>query len=479
VIDLARPPFDFGCWIGGEEVSRDRRLEVRYPYTGDVVGSVPILEPEDVVSAIKNALAARIELDRHERSRVLLRTAARLEAEADAVSRLITWESGLCRKDTGYEVLRALDVLRFAAAEALRDDGTCWSYDVSPNGRRRRGYTMREPVRLVAAITPFNHPLNQVVHKIAPAIAAGARVVLKPSEKTPLTALWLARTLSEAGLPPGMFNVVTGDPLAIGPILCTHPDVEVVSFTGGVAAGKRIAAIAGYRRVVLELGGNDPLIVMDDADLGEAVRLAVSGCYANGGQRCTAVKRLLVHEAIADAFAKRLVDASSRIVVGDPHAETTQMGTLISERAAIALERAAEATIAAGARLLYGNQRRGALYGPTVLDHVPHDAPSVVNESFGPHAPILRIRDADEAIRVANSTPYGLSAGVCTQNLALAHRFIRELRCGSVNIREVPGLRTETTPFGGIKDSGLGIKEGVTCAVQAMTNVKLYSMPWD
>jgi phosphonoacetaldehyde dehydrogenase len=476
---LAGPPFDFPCFIGGEHVFRDQRIAVVYPYTGEVIGSAPRLGADDVLRAIQNAAAPGPRLSRFERGQILLRAASRLEAEADSVSRLITYESGLCRKDTRYEVMRTLDVLRFAASEALRDDGQCFSFDISPNGKSRRGYTLREPLRLISAITPFNHPLNQVAHKVAPAIAAGTSMVLKPSEKTPLSGLHLCRVLHEAGLPPGMLNVVTGDPEIVAPLLVTHPEVELVTFTGGVEIGKRIAHMLGYRRAVLELGGNDPLIVLEDADLDEAVRLAMYGCYKNSGQRCTAVKRLIVDARVADELAARLAEESAALRVGDPQDDATEMGTVISEETAARLQAAAERTIADGARLLFGNQRSGALYGPTVLDHVSPESESVRRETFGPHAPIIRVANVDEAIRVANGTSYGLSAGVCSNDFKLIQRLVRELRCGTVNVREVPGYRSEISPFGGIKDSGIGIKEGVVEAMKAMTNTKLYTVPWD
>jgi putative phosphonoacetaldehyde dehydrogenase len=478
VLDIGDPPFVFPAFVDGRPLDADARIEVRYPFTGAIVGSVPSLGADEVARALRLSAASSHRLTRHERSRILLRTADRIEGERERVARLITWESGLCLKDTRHEVARALDVLRFAASEALRDDGQCFSFDVSPNGRSRRGYTMREPLRLVTAITPFNHPLNQVAHKVAPAVAAGTPIVLKPSEKTPLTAAYFVAALHEAGLPPNAVNLVTGDPEVLGPILVQHPDVALVTFTGGVEIGKRIARSLGYRRAVLELGGNDPLIVLDDADLDEAVRLATTGAFANSGQRCTAVKRILVTPGVADAFAARLAEAAEALVVGDPMDERTDVGTVISEASARELERRASATIASGATLLAGNRRRGALCWPTVLDHVRPDAESVRTETFGPHAPILRVTGPDDALRVANATPYGLSAGVCTNDLALAMRFVRELECGTVNIREVPGYRTEGTPFGGIKDSGLGVKEGVIEAMKAMSFVKMYTMPW-
>lgn len=479
MLDISKPPFVFPCIIGGQPFDRAERLAVRYPFTGEVIGSVPMLSADDVARAINLSVTNPARQSRHERSQVLLRAAARIEADADRVSRLITWESGLARKDTRHEVQRTLDVLRFAAAEALRDDGQCFALDVSPNGKPRRGYTLREPLRLVTAITPFNHPLNQVAHKAAPAIAAGTPMILKPSEHTPLTALYFADVLCAAGLPPSMLNVVTGDPEVLGPLLVGHPDVELVSFTGGVEIGKRIAATLGYRRAVLELGGNDPLIIMADADLDEAVRLAVAGCYKNSGQRCTAVKRILVAEPVADRFAARFTEASAALRVGDPMDDATDVGTVITEASAQRLEMLANQTIADGATLLTGNRREGALYWPTVLDHVSPSSESVRTETFGPHGPILRVKDASHAIQIANGTAYGLSAGVCTSDLKLAHRFVRELRCGTVNIGEVPGTRSEATPFGGIKDSGIGVKEGVVEAMKAMTFTKLYTVPWE
>lgn len=477
-MDIEKPPFHFQGVVAGRPADRDERIVVRYPYTGEVVGSVPRLGPDDVARAVSAAAAAGQPLSRWERSRILEGAAARIACDAEAVARLITWESGLCLKDTRHEVRRTIDVLRFAAMEALRDDGECFSFDVSPNGRRRRGFTVREPAGVVAAITPFNHPLNQVAHKVAPAVAAGCPVVVKPSERTPLAAVYLASVLLEAGLPPELLHVVTGEPATIVKALLAHRDVKIVAFTGGVETGKRIAAAIGYRRAMLELGGNDPLIVLEDADLAEAVRLAAVGAFACSGQRCTAVKRILVADRIADAFAARLVEAAAALRVGDPMDEATDMGTVISEEAARRLEQAAYRTIEAGAKLLFGNERRGALYGPTVLDRVPPDAESVQRETFGPHAPILRVRGLDEAIRVANGTPFGLSAGVCTNDLRAALRLVRELRCGTVNVGEVPGYRSETSPFGGVKDSGLGVKEGVASAIRAMTDVKLCTFPW-
>ena len=451
---------------------------VTYPYTGEIVGEAPLLSRDEVRAALDRAAATQIQLDRHARALVLERMADRIVAESDALAREITRESGLSLADTRHETGRAADVFRFAAHAALDDDGQAFACDVSAHGRARRGYTVREPVRLVAAITPFNHPLNQVAHKIAPAIAAGAPIVLKPSEKTPLAALWLGRAIREAGYPEDAAAIVTGDRLEILDAMLGHDGVEVISFTGGVVVGREIARRLGYRRAVLELGGNDPLIVLRDADVERAADLAVDGATRNSGQRCTAVKRVIVEEPIADALAERIAECASRLRVGDPMDDATAVGTLIDEAAAEVVERRVRDATADGAVLLAGGERRGAQIVPPVLDRVRPDHELVREETFGPAIPIIRVRDLDHALEVGNGTAYGLSAGVVSNDLAAVTRCIRELRCGSVNVDEVPGFRTEATPFGGIKASGLGVKEGVVEAMRGMTNVKLFTLPW-
>jgi len=464
--------------IAGENVDNPRRIEVFHPYTGDVIGSVPKATAEDVRRAFATAAAYRSKLTRYERSQVLRRAAEIIASRREEIANLITAESGLSKKDSLYETGRSFDVFNLAANMAMIDDGQIFSCDVSPQGKQRRIYTQRDPVRAISAITPFNHPLNQVAHKVAPAIATNNKMVLKPSEKTPLTALLLADILYEAGLPPAMFSVVTGDPAEIGLELITNPNVDVVTFTGGVSVGKWIAANAGYRRMVLELGGNDPLIVMEDADLDKASDLAVAGSYKNSGQRCTAVKRILVQESVADRFVQLLVEKTKKITYGDPMDPATDMGTVIDAEAAEVMERRVNDAVGQGARLLWGNQRKGALYSPTVVDHVRPEMELVRLETFGPVSPVIRFRDIEEGIRISNSTAYGLSSGVCTNRLDWITKFVSELDVGTVNVWEVPGYRIESSPFGGIKDSGLGIKEGVIEAMKSFTNVKTYSLPW-
>jgi putative phosphonoacetaldehyde dehydrogenase len=466
--------------IAGKKVETGDRIEVFNPYNGAVVGTVPAARPEHVREAFAKAAAYKPKLTRYERQQILLRTAELLRDRQEDFARIITAESGLCWKDSLYEAGRAYDVYSFAGQLCIKDDGETYSCDISPQGKARKIFTLRTPLRgVISAITPFNHPLNMVSHKLAPAIATNNRIVLKPTELTPLTALALADVLYEAGLPPEMLSVVTGNPSTMGDAMITDPDCDLITFTGSVKVGKYIADKAGYRRIVLELGGNDPLIVMEDADLDKAAELAVQGATKNSGQRCTAVKRILVVEKVAEEFSARVLEKAKKLKAGDPMDPATDVGTVIHEGAAKSFERKVNDAVEKGAVLLHGNNRQGALYPPTVVDKVPYDCELVREETFGPVIPIIRCgNDIADVIRIANSTAYGLSSGVCTSKLEYITRFINELEVGTVNVWEVPGYRIEMSPFGGIKDSGLGYKEGVAEAMKGFTNVRTYSLPW-
>jgi aldehyde dehydrogenase (NAD+) len=465
-------------YIAGKPLRSVNVLTVRNPYTGQTAGTVALATRADTDAAIEAAVGFRDTPTRWQRFEILDRARQLLEARREEFARGITAESGLCIRETRYEAGRSLDVLRFAAMEALRDDGQVFACDVSPQGKARKIFTLREPLRCAVCITPFNHPLNQVAHKLAPAIAAGTPVILKPSEKTPLTAIRFTELLYEAGLPTPMLSVLLGDTKEVAEPLVQDSQVDLVAFTGSVAVGKRIAATAGYKKLVLELGGNDPLIVLDDADLDLAVHLAAEGSFRNSGQRCTAVKRILVHQRIAEGFTLRLVEKTREYVCGDPMDEATRVGTVIDEQSAMHLETVVKEAVAAGAKVLIGGGRKGALLEPTVIANVPRDCRMVTCESFGPLAPIITVKDLDDAIAVANSTAYGLSSGVVTRSLENAMKAVKQLRCGTVNINEVPGFRIESSPFGGVKDSGLGVKEGVIEAIKCFSFVKTFSLPW-
>jgi putative phosphonoacetaldehyde dehydrogenase len=466
--------------IAGRRVETDDVVEVLNPWNGQVVGTVPAARPEHVRDAFAQARAFKPKLTRFERQQILQRTAEALRDRKEEFARLITAESGLCWKDSLYEASRAYDVWSFAAQLTIKDDGEVYSCDISPNGKARKIYTTRLPLLgVISAITPFNHPLNMVSHKLAPAIATNNRVILKPTELTPLTALALADVLYEAGLPPEMLSVVTGNPSTMGDAMITDPDADLVTFTGSVRVGKHIAATAGYKRLVLELGGTDPLIVMEDADLDRAADLAVQGATKNSGQRCTAVKRILVVDSVADAFVEKVLPRARALKAGDPMDPETDVGTVINERSAALFEARVKDAVANGAELLHGPERTGALFPPTVVDRVPFDCELVREETFGPVIPIIRCPDdLGEVIRISNSTAYGLSSGVCTNRLDYVGRLVAELEVGTVNVWEVPGYRIEMSPFGGIKDSGLGYKEGVVEAMRSFTNVRTYSLPW-
>lgn len=467
------------AYIAGVPVVTGSQLEVRYPWDGSLTGRCSLVGRAEYEQAVASALAPgnRV-LSRHERAGVLRRAAGLLEGRREAFARLITRETGLSLLDARHETVRCSDVLEFAAMEALQDDGRVYSCDITAGGKARKVYTLRFPVALVAAVTPFNHPLNQVVHKTAPAIAAGAPMLLKPSERAPLVALKFAELLYEAGLPGWMLSAFVGPVDDVVGAMIDDERVEVLTFTGSVEVGKAIARRAGYKKLCLELGGNSPLIVLADADLALAARLACEGAFRNSGQRCTAIKRILVVPEIMEAFTERLVAEAAAYVAGDPEDEATVVGTVIHEEAAALLERRVRDAVACGARVLHGGGRRGALLEPTVLVDVPRDAEVVHEESFGPLAPVVAVRDLDDAIAYYNAGRFGLSTSVVTRDLEAAIKAVRELKTGTTNINEVPGYRLEHTPFGGIRDSGLGIKEGVAEAAKFFSHTKTYSLPW-
>ncbi|WP_257669035.1 phosphonoacetaldehyde dehydrogenase [Parapedobacter tibetensis] len=471
-------PVHLNSYVAGKPIYSGEQLEVFFPYDKQLAGTVTMANRTLVDDAIKSALQGPKNLSRYERYQILDKARQLLESRQDEFARLITSESGLCIRDALYETGRARDVLFFAAMETLRDDGQIFSCDISPNGKARKIFTTREPLDLAVAITPFNHPLNQVVHKVAPALAAGTPVILKPSEKTPLTAIRLVELLYEAGLPGYMLSVLVGPTSEVAEQLVADPRVSLVSFTGSVAVGKRIAHTAGYKKVILELGGNDPLIVLEDADMELAVTLAAEGAFRNSGQRCTSVKRLLVQEGIIERFTELMVERGKTYRIGDPFDLETRIGTVIDESAAMYLEEVVQKAVSDGAEVRMGGRRQHAVMEPTILAHVPRTTPMVVQESFGPLAPIITISDINDAIEVANASSYGLSSGVVTNDMQKALKAIKELKTGTVNINEMPGYRLESSPFGGIKDSGLGIKEGVIEAMKCFSYVKTFSLPW-
>lgn len=457
--------------INGKWIDRKEKIEVFNPYTGRVVGRVPKAKVKDISEAIEKAKKAKIELTAYERYQLLYDCAQEIKIREEEFSRLITEEAGICIKSSTHELKRAYQALILSAEEAKRIYGETIPADVTPGVRDKYALTFREPVGLVVAITPFNHPLNQIVHKIGPSIAAGNRMILKPSEKTPLTALLFGEVLMNNGMLPSMVDIVTGDPGEIGDELLTNPLVDMITFTGGVEVGELIAKKAGIKKLCLELGGNGALIVCEDADVGKAVDVAVRGAFSNSGQRCTSIKRIILIGNVADEFVEKFVIEVKKLRFGDPFDHETDVGTVIDEEATRRLERVVDSVIKDGAELLVGGKRKGALFAPTVLDFVSPTSEIVVKETFGPTAPIIRVKSIDEAIEITNSTIYGLQAGVMTDSIENAFRIARSLKVGGVVINEGPGFRIESLPFGGVKKSGIG-REGIRCAIREMTNIK-------
>ena len=468
--------------IAGKKVDAENKIDVLYPYTNEIIGTVPAGTAEHAKEALNIASNYQPKLTRYERQQILQKTAEELVRRKDEISDVITYELGISKQDSLYEVGRAFDVFSLTAQLCILDDGEIFSCDLTPHGKARKIFTIREPLRAISAITPFNHPLNMVAHKIAPSIATNNCTVCKQTELTPMTAMLLADVLYDSGLPPEMFSVVSGWPQDIGLEMIKNPNIDLITFTGSVGVGKYIAEQAGYKRTVLELGGNDPLIVLNDLsddDLKKAVELAVTGATKNSGQRCTAVKRILCQNKIADKFVAMALERAKQITYGDPMDLKTDLGTVVNTEAAELFDKRVSMAEEEGAKVLYHPGRKGALLPPIVVDNVNPKSELVLEETFGPVIPIIRVPDNDdEVITISNSTAFGLSSGVCTNNFIRAKKYIQNLNVGTVNIWEVPGYRIEMSPFGGITDSGLGYIDGVIEAMKSFTNVKTFFLPW-
>jgi putative phosphonoacetaldehyde dehydrogenase len=461
--------------LEGRLEERRPGIPVTNPYTGETVGEVSCDSAADVARAAEALAACRRELGPAERQRVLRRAAEIVGRREEELAGLITAEAGLSLRDSRSEVRRARGNLEVAAEEAVRVRGE--SLEVLAGQQPSLAVWIRQPVGVVAAITPFNRPLNQVVVKVAPAIAAGNRILVKPSEKAPLSAFRLAEILFEAGLPEDMLALVTGRPEEVGPALVGSPHVDMVTFTGSVETGELVTRQAGVKKLLLELGGNDPLVVLEDADLERAAEVAVAGAFGSAGQSCRAVKRIVALAPIADAFVDLLRKRAARVRYGDPTDPETEVGPLISEAAAADAETRCRRAVEDGAELLLGGTRQGAVLAPTVLDRVSPRTPLVAQETFAPVAPVIRVGSLEEAVEVCNGTRYGLQAGVMTRDFEAFAGVARRLRVGGVALGLGPNFDSPLIPFGGVKSSGFG-REGMRHAVEEMTVLKTLLVPW-
>ncbi len=474
-----------GAWLPS---AGDRWQTVQDPSTGKPFGRVAVASADEARAAVDAAAEAEEPWGTtpiHRRAQLLRALSDRLRVDREGIASLMAREVGKPIVDARLEVDRAVSVYQYAAEEARLLTGESFPADAYwyPGGNESRVlFTVRDPIGVVVAISPFNFPLNLLSHKVAPALAAGNPVVAKPTSAAPLTALRLARHAEAVGFPKGTVNVVIGPGGEVGDALVEHPRTRLVTFTGSTTVGKGIAEKAGRhaKRVILEMGGMDPFIVLEDAPLDTTVAAAVRGAFAYSGQVCTASKRLLVAEPVAERFAKALVDRTRALRLGAALSEQTQVGPVIDRNALDRMDRLVADARSRSAKVLLGGERApelgpGYFYRPTVLDEVPPEARVAQEEPFGPVAPILRFRDLDEAVRIANGTPYGLQASVYTNDLRRAFQLARQIRAGGVHINDPTNLRWDALPFGGVKDSGLG-REGLRYAMQEMTEVKLISV---
>lgn len=451
-------------------------LAVVNPYTGEEVGRVARGTAEDVNRAVKIAQSTAPHMRAmplHRRAAILSETARLLRTRVEALAQLITSESGKTIRETRAEVERAAGIFQLASEETRRLHGETLPFDAFASGEGRTGYWTREPIGVVGAITPWNVPLALSAHKIAPALGAGNTVVHKPAEQTPLIALQLSEILRHAGLPEGALTVVTGLGEEAGDALVTHPDVAFVSFTGSREVGMRLPGRAGYKKVALELGGNSPVIVMPGPPLERVADEIVRGGFAVAGQLCISVQRVIAHECLAGGLRKALMARMATLRTGDPMSDSTDVGTLINREACDRVERKVKAARKAGAKALMGGKRLSdTAYAPTLLSQVDPDCPIAREEVFAPVILLMTASSFAESIAIANATPYGLNAGIYTNQLHEAQTAARSLEFGSVMINDVPTFRSDLMPYGGRKQSGLG-REGVRFAMEEMTELKV------
>jgi acyl-CoA reductase-like NAD-dependent aldehyde dehydrogenase len=459
--------------IGGEWVETGEWREVRSPYSGEVVGRVAKAGADETRRAIDAAAAAMEEpLPAHKRAEILVRVAGALGRRHDEVARLISDEAGKPMKAARIEARRAMSTYTFAAVEARKLAGDVVPMDAAQAGEGKLAFTLRRPLGVVGAISPFNFPLNLVAHKIAPALAAGCAVVLKPAGQTPLSALLLAELETDAGLPPGWLNVVVGPSTEIGDVLVDDDRVKVLTFTGSSGVGWELAARAPRKRVNLELGNSTPLIVEADADIEAAATATAQHGFSFAGQSCISIQRVYVHEAVYDDFVGRLVPAVEALTLGDPADEETDVGPVIDEGARERIVDWIEEARAAGAEILTGGSLDGELVEPTVIASASPELKVSCQEVFGPVVTVNRYRTLEEAIELANGTPYGLQAGIFTSSIRTGMKAAGELEFGGVTVNEAPTFRADQMPYGGVKESG-NTREGPAYAVRELTEERV------
>ena len=461
-------------YLANRPEAPNQALEVRDKFTGEVATRVALADAATVLRAVERAAQAAEPMRRlaaYERRDVLQHCVRRFEERAEELAQGLCIEAGKPIKDSRGEVTRLIDTFRIAAEESVRQHGEVMPLDIAPRARNYTGMWKRVPIGPCGFITPFNFPLNLAAHKIAPALAAGCPFVLKPASWTPVGALLIGEILAETNLPEGAFSILPCRSQDVA-ALVADDRIKLLSFTGSPDVGWALKARAGKKRVLLELGGNAAVVVDEDADLDDAVQRIVFGAFYQSGQSCISVQRIFGHERIYDALRDKLVEATRKLVVGDPKDELTFIGPVISEEDARRLEDWVSAAVARGGRLLCGGSRRGALFEATLLEDVPRTESLCADEAFGPVAVLSRFTDFDAALDAVNDSVYGLQAGIFTRDLYKAMRAWDRLEVGGVMIGEVPSWRVDHMPYGGVKESGLG-REGIRFAMEEMTEIRL------
>ena len=469
---------DYKLLIDGQWVEAGPLMEVKNKYDGKIVGILPTARKEDVAAAIDAAERAEdvmADMPAHKRAEILLKTAALLRERSDDLAKTIAAEAGKALKFARAEVDRAISTFTIAAEEAKRLHGETIPLDAVPAGEGYFGFWTRRPVGVIAAISPFNFPLNLVAHKVAPALASGNTLVLKPASTTPLAAVKLCQILQEAGLPAGAINLVIGSGGTVGEWLVTDPRVDKITFTGSPDVGRHILSVAGIKKVTLELGNTSPVVVAPDADLDFVAKRCAVGAYYNSGQVCISVQRIYSEKSVYEPFSEKFVKATEAMVVGDPLDERVDVGPMIDSKEVDRIEDWVKEAQNSGAKVLTGGKRDGTVYYPTVLADVHEDMKVIAEEAFAPVASIISSDDFESALKQANDTKFGLQVGVFTNDVNRVFKAVRRLNFGGVIVNDTPNFRADHMPYGGNRQSGLG-REGVRFAMEDMTNIQLVAI---
>lgn len=461
--------------INGEWREGKDYFEVRNPYDGSLLRKVPLSSKSDVKDAIlsaKRAFAVMSEMPAHKRSAILSNTSRIIESRKGEIAELITRESGKSIKYSLAEVERSIQTFQFADEEAKQIHGETVPMDASPNSEKRFAFYQPFPIGIIGAITPFNFPLNLVAHKVAPAIASGNSVILKPASYTPLTSISLGGIMMEAGLPKGALNIVFGGGSTVGEWIVESEELAMISFTGSPSVGKRIKERAGMKRVALELGSNSATIIEPDADIDMAIPRCIMGAFSNAGQVCISLQRIYIHERVFDEFKEKFTGAVKKMKVGNPMETDTEYGPMIEEKEAVRAKEWIKEAVDRGAKILCGGKRMGSIITPTVMTDVKKDMKVVCNEVFAPLVTLIKYREFDEALEAVNDSRYGLQAGIFTKDINKTFKGFKKLHVGGVIINDVPTFRVDHMPYGGVKESGTG-REGIKFAIKEMTELKL------